>query len=142
MESPNPETLVDGFYRSGDAGCLDSEGYLKITDRIKDVIKSGGEWISSIDMENSLVSHPGVLEAAVIGIPHPKWDERPLALVVKREEFQSISKEEIHGHLAKTFAKWQLPEKILFVESIPRTSVGKLDKKVMRIEYQDFYTKS
>ncbi|MFX1364437.1 MAG: long-chain-fatty-acid--CoA ligase [Promethearchaeota archaeon] len=132
----------EGFYRSGDAGCLDSEGYLKITDRIKDVIKSGGEWISSIDMENSLVSHPGVLEAAVIGIPHPKWDERPLALVVLRDGFQSINKEEIHGYLAKTFAKWQLPEEILFVEAIPRTSVGKLDKKLMRIKYQDLYTKS
>ncbi len=132
----------DGFFRSGDVGCLDSEGYLKITDRIKDVIKSGGEWISSIDMENSLVSHPGVLEAAVIGIPHPKWDERPLALVVLREGFRSINKEEIFGHLTKTFAKWQLPEEILFVESIPRTSVGKLDKKTMRIQYQDLYTKS
>ncbi len=133
---------ADGYLKSGDAGCLDSEGYLKITDRIKDVIKSGGEWISSIDMENSLVSHPGVLEAAVIGIPHPKWDERPLALVVLREGCESMSKEEIHQHLAKTFAKWQLPEEILFVDSIPKTSVGKLNKKVMRIEYQDLYTKS
>ena len=133
---------ADGYFKSGDAGCLDSEGYLKITDRIKDVIKSGGEWISSIDMENSLVSHPGVLEAAVIGIPHPKWDERPLALVVLREEFKSINKEEIHGYLSKTFAKWQLPEKILFVDSIPRTSVGKLNKKVMRVEHKDLYTKS
>ncbi|MFX1312055.1 MAG: long-chain-fatty-acid--CoA ligase [Promethearchaeota archaeon] len=132
----------DGYFKSGDAGCLDSEGYLKITDRIKDVIKSGGEWISSIDMENSLVTHPGVVEAAVIGIPHPKWEERPLALVVLREEFQSINKKEIHEHLSKTFAKWQLPEEILFVDSIPRTSVGKLNKKVMRIEYQDYYTKS
>ena len=132
----------DGYFKSGDVGCIDSEGYLKITDRIKDVIKSGGEWISSIDMENSLVSHPGVLEAAVIGVPHPKWDERPLALVVLREEFQSMKKEEIQRHLAKSFAKWQLPEEILFVKSIPRTSVGKLNKKIMRTEYQDFYTKN
>jgi len=131
----------DGFFKSGDAGCIDSEGYLKITDRIKDVIKSGGEWISSIDMENSLVSHPGILEAAVIGVPHPKWDERPLALVVLREGFQAMKKEEIHRYLAKKFAKWQLPEEILFLESIPRTSVGKLNKKVMRAEYQDFFTK-
>ncbi len=93
-------------------------------------------------MENSLVSHPGVLEAAVIGVPHPKWNERPLALVVLREGFKSMKKEEIHGHLAKKFAKWQLPKEILFVDSIPRTSVGKLNKKVMRTEYQDFFTKS
>jgi len=132
----------DGYYRSGDAGCLDSEGYLKITDRIKDVIKSGGEWISSIDMENTLVSHPAVLEAAVIGIPHKKWDERPLALIVLRDEFKTVSKEEIRLHLTKTFAKWQIPDEILFLESIPRTSVGKLDKKVMRNEYKDLYIKN
>jgi fatty-acyl-CoA synthase len=132
----------DGYYRSGDAGCLDSEGYLKITDRIRDVIKSGGEWISSIDMENALVSYPAVLEAAVIGISHPKWDERPLALIVLRDEFKSVSKDEIHKHLAKTFAKWQIPDEILFVESIPRTSVGKLNKKVMRDDYKDLYLKS
>ena len=132
----------DGYFKSGDAGCLDSEGYLKITDRIKDVIKSGGEWISSIDMENTLISHPSVFEAAVIGVPHPKWDERPLALIVLREGFESVSKVEIREHLAKTFAKWQLPDEILFVESIPRTSVGKLNKKVMRMEYNDLYFKS
>ena len=132
----------DGYYRSGDAGCLDSEGYLKITDRIKDVIKSGGEWISSIDMENAIVSHPAILEAAVVGIPHPIWDERPLALIVLRDEFKAVSKEEIQEHLTKTFAKWQIPEEILFIESIPRTSVGKLNKKVMRDEYKDLYLKS
>jgi len=130
-----------GYFKTGDAGCLDSEGYLKITDRIKDVIKSGGEWISSIDMENALMSHPSVLEAGVVGISHPKWDERPLALIVLREEYKSTTKEEIREHLSQSFAKWQLPEDILFVEKIPRTSVGKLDKKVLRIEYQDFYTK-
>jgi fatty-acyl-CoA synthase len=131
----------DGYYKSGDAGTLDSEGYLKITDRIKDVIKSGGEWISSIDMENVLVSHPGVLEAAVVGVPHPKWDERPLALIVLRKGHESVDQEEIHKHLSKVFAKWQLPDKILFIESLPRTSVGKLDKKVMRIEYNNIYLK-
>ena len=132
----------DGFFKSGDAGCIDSEGYLKITDRIKDVIKSGGEWISSIDIENSLISHPGVLEAAIIGIPHPKWDERPLALVVLRKDFESTSKDEIREYLSKNFAKWQLPDEILFIESIPRTSVGKLNKKVIRTEYKELYTKS
>ena len=132
----------EGYFKTGDAGCLDSEGYLKITDRIKDVIKSGGEWISSIDMENSLMSHSSVLEAAVIGIKHPKWDERPLALIVLREKYKSTTKEEIREHLSKSFAKWQLPEDIIFVDKIPRTSVGKLDKKVLRIEYRDFYTKN
>ena len=132
----------DGYLKSGDAGSLNPEGYLKITDRIKDVIKSGGEWISSIDMENTLVSHPGVLEAAVVGIPHPKWDERPLALIILREGFKSVSKDELRDHLSKTLAKWQLPDEILFVESIPRTSVGKLNKKVIRMEYKDIYSKS
>jgi fatty-acyl-CoA synthase len=140
-----PETqdsfTEDGFFKSGDAGALDSEGYLKITDRIKDVIKSGGEWISSIDMENTLVSHPSVLEAAVVGIPHPKWDERPLALIVLREGFKSVSKDEIRGHLTKIFAKWQLPDEILFIDAIPRTSVGKLNKRVIRMEYKDIYQK-
>lgn len=131
----------DGYFRSGDAGSLDSEGYLKITDRIKDVIKSGGEWISSIDMENVLVSHPGVLEAAVVGLPHPKWDERPLALVVLREGFESTTKEQFFEYLSKSFAKWQVPDEILFVQSIPRTSVGKLDKKVIRDQYSNLYSK-
>lgn len=130
----------DGYLKSGDVGTIDPEGFLKITDRIKDVIKSGGEWISSIDMENEIVSHPSVLEAAVVGVPHPKWEERPLALVVLREEFKSVKKEEIRDHLAKRFAKWQLPNKILFVDSIPKTSIGKLNKKVIRMEYKDIYT--
>ena len=129
----------DGFFRTGDAGCIDSEGYLKITDRIKDVIKSGGEWISSIDMENILMTHAGILEAAVVGIHHPKWEERPLALVVLREDFEHINESEVHQYLAKSFAKWQLPDKIIFVDSIPRTSVGKLNKKLMRMDYKDIY---
>ncbi len=130
----------DEFLKSGDVGTIDSEGFLKITDRIKDVIKSGGEWISSIDMENEIMSHPSVFEAAVVGVPHPKWEERPLALVVLREGFTSVKKEDIQTHLAKRFAKWQLPDKILFVSSIPKTSVGKLNKKVIRMEFKEIYT--
>ena len=87
------------------------------------------------------MSHPSVLEAGVVGISHPKWKERPLALIVLREEYKSTTKEEIREHLSQSFAKWQLPEDILFIEKIPRTSVGKLDKKVLRIEYQDLHTK-
>ena len=130
----------DGYWRSGDAGTMDEEGYLKITDRVKDVIKSGGEWISSVDMENEIVSHPAVLEAAVVGVPHPKWEERPLALVVLRADYQGkVQAEDIREHLGKAFAKWQLPDEVLFVEAIPKTSVGKIDKKVIRTENQEVY---
>ncbi|MHA2331561.1 MAG: long-chain-fatty-acid--CoA ligase [Candidatus Hodarchaeales archaeon] len=131
----------DGYIKSGDAGTIDPEGYLKITDRIKDLIKSGGEWISSIDIENYLISHQAIHEAAVVGIPHPKWEERPLALVVLRDELKSdVNTEDIREHLSKKFAKWQLPDEILFIEAIPRTSVGKIDKRVIRAEYDDIYS--
>ncbi len=130
----------DGYWKSGDAGTIDEEGYLKITDRIKDVIKSGGEWISSVDMENEIVAHPAVLEAAVIGVSHPKWEERPLALVVLKEEYKGkVTEDDIREHLSKRFAKWQLPDKVLFVDELAKTSVGKLDKKVMREQYKDIY---
>jgi fatty-acyl-CoA synthase len=130
----------DGYWKSGDVGALDAEGYLKITDRLKDVIKSGGEWISSVDMENEIMSHPDVLEAAVVGVAHPKWQERPLALVILREDvIGKISDEDIRAHLSKTFAKWQLPDKVLFVDQIPKTSVGKIDKKVIRAEHKEAY---
>jgi fatty-acyl-CoA synthase len=130
----------DGYWKSGDVGALDAEGYLKITDRLKDVIKSGGEWISSVDMENEIMSHPDVLEAAVVGVAHPKWQERPLALVILREDvIGKISDEDIRAHLSKTFAKWQLPDNVLFVDQIPKTSVGKIDKKVIRAEHKEAY---
>src|SRR6202035_427456 len=101
----------DGFWRSGDAGTIDKFGYLKLTDRIKDVIKSGGEWISSIDMENAIMAHPAVVEAAVIGVPHPKWQERPVAIIVVKAG-RDLSADAIHSHLSQHFAKWQLPEVI------------------------------
>jgi fatty-acyl-CoA synthase len=130
----------DGYWRSGDVGTIDPDGYVKITDRVKDVIKSGGEWISSVDMENEIMSYPAVLDAAVVGVSHPKWEERPLALVVLREEQKGkVEAEEICNHLAKTFAKWQLPDTVLFVDSIPKTSVGKSNKKVIREEHKDVY---
>lgn len=118
---------------------MDENGYLKVTDRIKDVIKSGGEWISSIDMENLLMGHPAVRDAAVVGVPHPKWQERPLALVVLRPG-QQATQEQLKEHLGSAFAKWQLPDQILFVEAIPKTSVGKLDKKRIRAEQADRYS--
>ncbi len=131
----------DGYWRSGDAGTMDAEGYIKITDRVKDLIKSGGEWISSVDMENETMAHHGVLEAAVTGVVHPKWEERPVVLVVPREtDKQTLTKEDIIEHLAKKFAKWQLPEAVIFVDAIPKTSVGKFDKKVIREQYKNIYS--
>jgi len=130
----------DGYWRSGDAGTMDAEAYIKITDRVKDLIKSGGEWISSVDMENETMAHPGVLEAAVAGVAHPKWEERPVVLVVPRDtEKTSLTSEDIISHLAKKFAKWQLPDTVIFVDAIPKTSVGKFDKKVIREQYKDIY---
>jgi fatty-acyl-CoA synthase len=130
----------DGYWRSGDAGTIDEEGYIKITDRVKDLIKSGGEWISSVDMENETMAHPGVLEAAVTGIAHPKWEERPIVLVVPRDvDKAQLTREDIINHLAKKFAKWQLPETVVFVDSIPKTSVGKFNKKVIREQYKNIY---
>jgi fatty-acyl-CoA synthase len=131
----------DGFWRSGDAGTIDQFGYVKLTDRIKDVIKSGGEWISSIDMENAIMAHPSVLEAAVFGVPHAKWHERPLALVVVRPGHE-LSADVVRKHLASQFAKWQLPEQVIFTNAIARTSVGKIDKKLLRVDYQHAYHES
>jgi fatty-acyl-CoA synthase len=135
------DRFVDGYWRSGDLGTIDAHGYLKLTDRLKDVIKSGGEWISSIDMENTLVGHGAVREAVVVGVPHPRWQERPLALVVL-EPGRRATPEELAEHLAGTFSRWQLPDRILIVENIPKTSVGKLNKKALRLEYADLYTQA
>lgn len=130
----NDERFAGGWWRSGDAGLLTAEGYLKLTDRLKDVIKSGGEWISSIDMENALLDHPQVAEAAVIAVPDPKWDERPVAYVVTREE--GVTKDSVLEVLSDRFAKWQLPDDVIFCDELPRTSVGKLDKKLLRSRHR------
>lgn len=133
-----PERFLDGYWRSGDVATIDEYGYVKVVDRIKDVIKSGGEWISSIDMENALTSHPRVREAAIIGVAHPKWQERPLALIVTTDG-EEVPVAELHELLMPAFAKWQLPEQVIFLDSLDRTSVGKLDKKVMRAKFADAY---
>ncbi|GGF33040.1 fatty-acyl-CoA synthase [Marmoricola endophyticus] len=130
------EKFHDGWLRTGDVGMIDERGYITLTDRSKDVIKSGGEWISSVDLENALMGHEAVLEAAVVGIPDEKWDERPLASVVVRDG-QSVTAEELREFLAKDFAKWQLPDAWAFIDEVPRTSVGKFDKKVIRRWYAD-----
>ncbi len=121
----------DGWFRTGDMVTIDTEGYIKVVDRAKDLIKSGGEWISSIDLENALVAHPAVKEAAVIAMPHAKWGERPLAVIVV-EENSSITTEELSAFLALKFAKWQLPDEYVFVDQLPHTSTGKLLKSELR----------
>ncbi len=138
----NSEMLWRGGYlHTGDIGVIDAEGYLKITDRLKDVIKTGGEWISSLELEDLILKHPAVAEAAVVGVPDPKWGERPLALVVVKPG-QDLEAATVRAWL-KDFAdrgvisKWGIPERVVFVEAIPKTSVGKLDKKVMRQEYAE-----
>jgi fatty-acyl-CoA synthase len=131
-----PEKFRDGWLRTGDMGTLDSRGYLRITDRTKDVIKSGGEWVSSIDLENVIMAHPAVAEAAVIGVPDEKWDERPMACVVVRPG-SSVSPAELKEFLGERVAKWWIPERWTFIESVPKTSVGKFDKKVLRAQHSD-----
>jgi len=129
--NPQPEKFHDGWLVTGDVGKIDPEEYLIISDRSKDLVKSGGEWISSVDLENHIVSLPGVAQACVVAQPHPRWDERPVALVVKAAGSDVTAKQVIE-HCANAFAKWQLPDEVLFVDSIPLTSTGKMDKKVVR----------
>src|SRR6201995_506694 len=130
---PAPEKFRDGWLRTGDVGTLDERGFFTITDRIKDVIKSGGEWISSVDLENELMAHPAVQEAAVIGIPDKRWGERPLACVVLRSGAKADAAE-LATFLGEKVARWQVPENWAFVPEIPKTAVGKFDKKVLRAQ--------
>ncbi|MER3537642.1 MAG: long-chain fatty acid--CoA ligase [Thermus sp.] len=129
----------DGWFRTGDVATIDPEGYVKITDRTKDLIKSGGEWISSVDLENALMGHPKVAEAAVIAVPHPRWQERPLAVVVLKEAYKGkVTPEELREFLAPKFAKWWLPDAFVFVDEIPRTSAGKFLKAKLREQFRDW----
>jgi fatty-acyl-CoA synthase len=121
--------------RTGDVGSVSPEGYIQITDRAKDVIKSGGEWISSVELENLLMGHPDVLEASVIGVPDPRWDERPLACVVRKDD-SSVDAAALAAYLAGHVAKWQIPERWSFIDEVPKTSVGKFDKKVLRARHE------
>ena len=136
---PQPEKFHDGWLVTGDVAKIDQEEYLIIADRSKDLIKSGGEWISSVDLENHIVALPGVRQAAVVAQPHPKWDERPVALVILLEG-ANVTKDLILDHCAEIFAKWQLPDDVIFVHEIPLTSTGKIDKKVIRsqLESEDY----
>ena len=133
------ETFIDGWYHSGDIASIDPEGYVQIGDRVRDMVKSGGEWISSVDLETAIIAHPEVLEAAVIAIPHPTWQERPLACVVPRQEAAGrLDKAAVLDFIQDKFARWWLPDDVVFMEEIPKTSVGKFDKKVLRERFQDY----
>jgi len=127
----------DGWFRTGDVATMDEEAYVKIVDRAKDLVKSGGEWISSVDLENALMGHPAVKEACVVGIPHPKWQERPLAAVVLKDGARATP-EELRAFLAESFAKWQLPDAFVFLDAIPRTSVGKFKKIALREQFANW----
>ena len=135
-KDPAPEKFHDGWLRTGDVGTVDAHGYVQITDRAKDVIKSGGEWISSVDLENTLMAHPDVVEAAVIGVPDDKWQERPLACVVRKAGARTDAAT-LQTFLAERVARWWVPERWAFVDEVPKTSVGKFDKKVLRARYAD-----
>ena len=126
----------DGWLRTGDVGSLTPNGFLQLTDRAKDVIKSGGEWISSVDLENALMAHPDVLEASVVGVPDEKWGERPLATVVRAAD-STIDAAGLREFLGSRVAGWQVPERWAFIDEVPKTSVGKFDKKVLRKRYAE-----
>jgi fatty-acyl-CoA synthase len=135
-ESPDQahRWTADGWFRTGDVATMDEDGYVKIVDRAKDLVKSGGEWISSVDLENALMGHPAVKEACVVGIPHPKWQERPLAAIVLKDGAHATPAE-LRAFLAESFAKWQLPDAFVFLDAIPRTSVGKFKKIALREQF-------
>ncbi len=127
----------DGWFDTGDVATLDPLGFMQITDRAKDVIKSGGEWISSIELENTAIGHPDVVEAAVIGIVHPKWDERPLLIVVAKEG-ANLTKEDVLGFMEGKIAKWWMPDDVVFVDEIPHTATGKIQKLILRQTFKDY----
>ena len=133
FNNPQPDKFHEGWLITGDVGKIDPEEYLIISDRSKDLVKSGGEWISSVDLENHIVALPGVAQACVVAQPHPRWDERPVALVVL-EPGKEVSQEEVLKHCESAFAKWQLPDEVLYIDSIPLTTTGKMDKKVVRAD--------
>ncbi len=132
---PQPEKFHDGWLVTGDVAKIDKDQYLMIADRSKDLIKSGGEWISSVDLENHIVALPGIAQAAVVAQPHPRWDERPVALVIMADGAE-LDQQAVLDHCAKIFAKWQLPDEIIKTDAIPLTSTGKIDKKVIRAQLE------
>ena len=133
------DTFVDGWYHSGDIASVTPDGYIQIADRVSDMVKSGGEWISSVDLESAIMAHPDVLEAAVIAVPHPQWQERPLACVVPRSgPAAPLTKEGVLEFIRPRFARWWLPDAVVFLDEIPKTTVGKFDKKALREQFGDY----
>ena len=132
--------LEDGWFDTGDVATIDTQGYMRIVDRSKDVIKSGGEWISSIDLENTAVGHPGVAEACVVGVAHAKWDERPLLFIVKNG-LEECDKDSVLDYLSDKVAKWWLPDDVLFLDELPHGATGKLLKTGLREDYKNHLTK-
>jgi fatty-acyl-CoA synthase len=137
LKGEGGDPLIDGWFPTGDVATIDADGYLQITDRSKDVIKSGGEWISSIDLENIAVAHPAIQEAAVIGIAHPKWDERPIVVAIKKPG-QEVTKAELLKFYEGKVAKWSMPEDVVFVAELPHTATGKLSKLTLRQQMKDY----
>jgi len=127
----------DGWFNTGDVAKIDPDGFMQITDRTKDVIKSGGEWISSIEIENTAMGHPAIAEAAVIGVYSEKWTERPLLIVVKNKD-QKLSKEEIMTFMDGKIAKWWIPDDVVFIDEIPHTATGKIKKTALREQFSDY----
>ncbi len=136
-DEPGEQFSADGWLRTGDVGAISPDGYLRLVDRTKDLVKSGGEWISSVELEGHLMGHPKVAEAAVIAVPHPKWMERPLACVVVKPG-ETMTKDEALDFLAERFTSWQLPDDVVFIDEIPKTSVGKFSKKTLRDRFADY----
>jgi fatty-acyl-CoA synthase len=134
--STDSPSTPDGWLKTGDVAAITPEGYLRLVDRTKDLVKSGGEWISSVELENAIMGHPAVVEAAVVGVPHPKWDERPVACVVLAPG-ATLERDELREYLAPRVAKWWLPDDVVIIEAVPKTSVGKFDKKVLRDRLRD-----
>jgi acyl-CoA synthetase (AMP-forming)/AMP-acid ligase II len=138
-DTRNDEAFADGWFRTGDVATIDADGYLQIMDRTKDLVKSGGEWIASVDLENAIMAHPKVAEAAVIAVFHPKWQERPLACIATLPEYRGkLTKEEILEFLSSRVTKWWLPDDVVFIEAVPKTSVGKFNKRALREQFKDY----
>jgi fatty-acyl-CoA synthase len=135
-----PVFSADGYFHTGDVCTVDDHGYLRIVDRSKDLVKSGGEWISSVDLENTIMGHPAIREAAVIGLPHEKWVERPVAVVAFREG-KSVDEPSLQAWIGERVAKWMIPDRVIVVDAIPRTGVGKFLKRDLRKQYHDLLIK-
>jgi fatty-acyl-CoA synthase len=136
-DGPGEQFTDDGWLRTGDVGAISPLGYLRLVDRTKDLVKSGGEWISSVEIENLIMGHPKVAEAAVIAVPHPKWMERPLACVVVRPG-EELDRDEMLTFLGEHLSRWQVPDDVVFIDEIPKTSVGKFSKRTLRERFADY----